>query len=95
MADVNFQYGIFRFESDAEREFNELRTIKTEDGEILFCATDAAKMIGYANTRDAINRHCKHVVKHDIPPADSRSSARGRRFTDPLGIRRFTVYLCR
>lgn len=67
MADVNFQYGIFRFESDAEREFNELRTIKTEDGEILFCATDAAKMIGYANTRDAINRHCKHVVKHDIP----------------------------
>lgn len=24
-------------------------------------------MIGYANTRDAINRHCKHVVKHDVP----------------------------
>jgi len=67
MADVNFQYGIFKFESDAEREFNELRTIKTEDGKVLFCATDAAKMIGYVNTRDAINRHCKHVVKYDIP----------------------------
>lgn len=67
MDDINYQYGIFKFESDEEREFNELRTIKTKDGEILFCATDAAKMIGYANTRDAINRHCKHVVKHDVP----------------------------
>lgn len=24
-------------------------------------------MIGYVNTRDAINRHCKYVVKYDIP----------------------------
>lgn len=64
MADINYQYGIFKFDSDG---FNELRTIKTENGEVLFCATDAAKMIGYVNTRDAINRHCKHVVKYDIP----------------------------
>lgn len=67
MDDINYQFGIFKFESEEEREFNELRTINTEEGEILFCAIDVAKMIGYANPRDAINRHCKHVVKHDVP----------------------------
>lgn len=67
MADINYQFGIFKFESDEEREFNELRTIKTEDGEILFCASDVAIMLGYVNPRDAIIRHCKHVAKHDVP----------------------------
>lgn len=67
MADVNFQYGIFKFESDAEREFNELRTIKTEDGEVLFCGIDVARMLGYKRPNDALSQHCKHSVKHRVP----------------------------
>ena len=30
-----------------------------------FCAKDVAAALGYKNTRDAINRHCKGVVKRD------------------------------
>ncbi len=46
MADVNFSVWNIQIESDAEREFNELRTIKTEDGEVLFCGIDVARMLG-------------------------------------------------
>lgn len=45
-------------------EFGEIRTIE-EAGKILFVASDVAKALGYANTRDAVIRHCKGVVKHD------------------------------
>lgn len=45
-------------------EFGEIRTIE-EDGKVLFCAKDVALALGYKNTRDAINRHCKGVVKRD------------------------------
>lgn len=45
-------------------EFGEVRTIE-EDGKVLFCAKDVAAALGYKNTRDAINRHCKGVVKRD------------------------------
>lgn len=40
-------------------------SVKYEDDKPLFPATDCAKMLGYKNTRDAILRHCKGVVKHD------------------------------
>lgn len=46
-------------------EFGEVRTI-SEDGKVLFCGKDVAAALGYSNTRDAINRHCKGVVKRDI-----------------------------
>lgn len=45
-------------------KFGNVRTI-TEDGKTLFCAKDVATALGYKNTRDAINRHCKGVVKRD------------------------------
>lgn len=45
-------------------EFGSVRTIE-ENGKILFCGSDVAKALGYANTRDAINRHCRGVVKRD------------------------------
>lgn len=31
-----------------------------------FCAKDIATCLGYSNQRDAVNRHCKGVVKHDM-----------------------------
>lgn len=45
-------------------KFGQVRTIE-EDGKVLFCAKDVAAALGYKNTRDAINRHCKGVVKRD------------------------------
>jgi prophage antirepressor-like protein len=49
---------VFRYDTDEERQFSELRTIE-EDGKIFFCATDVAKMLGYSNPNDAIIKHCK------------------------------------
>ena len=45
-------------------EFGAVRTLE-ESGTILFCATDAAKALGYSNPRDAVGRHCRGVVKRD------------------------------
>lgn len=47
-------------------QFGEIRTVE-ENGTVLFCGSDIAGVLGYSNTRDAINRHCKPegVVKRD------------------------------
>lgn len=45
-------------------KFGKVRTIE-EAGRVLFCGKDVATALGYKNTRDAINRHCKGVVKRD------------------------------
>jgi len=46
---------------------NEIRVIE-KDGESWFVAKDVAELLGYSNTRDAINKHCKakaSVAFHD------------------------------
>lgn len=53
-------------------EFGEVRTV-TVDGKIYFVASDVAKALGYVNDRDAINRHCRWVAKHDIPHPQSEN----------------------
>lgn len=44
-------------------EGTSVRTVTTEDGRPLFCGRDVAIALGYANTKDALARHCKGVVK--------------------------------
>lgn len=39
-------------------KFGEVRTI-VENDEILFCATDVARSLGYNKPQDAVQRHCK------------------------------------
>lgn len=46
-------------------EFGDVRTMEIDD-KPYFNANDVASVLGYSNTRDAISRHCKGVVKHDI-----------------------------
>ncbi len=45
--------------------FGDVRTIE-ENGKVLFCASDVATALGYANPRDALSKHCPHVAKRDI-----------------------------
>ena len=61
------QLSVFKFQSEEEQMLNEIRTVEI-DGEIWFVASDVTNILGYANGRDAIIRHCKEkgVVKHDI-----------------------------
>ena len=48
----------FNFNSDPVR-------VITKDGEPWFVAKDLTSVLGYANSSDAIARHCKGVAKHD------------------------------
>lgn len=50
--------------------FGSIRTLD-EDGKVLFCGNDVAKALGYTNPRDALNRHCRCVVKRDVPHPQS------------------------
>ena len=43
-------------------EFGEVRTL-IEGGKVLFCASDAAKALGYARPNDAVQAHCLATVK--------------------------------
>ena len=54
-------------------EFGEIRTIE-EDGKVLFCGADVAKALGYSNSRDALSRHCRGVVKRDAPTSSGVQS---------------------
>ena len=56
------------FENDA---FGSLRTLTDEHGRIMFCGKDVASALGYSNTKDAIKRHCRWGVKHDLPHPQS------------------------
>lgn len=47
------------------KEFGELN-ILIINGKEYFPASRCAAILGYTNTRDAISRHCRGVVKHDI-----------------------------
>lgn len=54
-------------------EFGTVRTDIDENGKVLFNGFDVAKALGYSNQRDAISRHCRYVVKRDVPHPQSPS----------------------
>lgn len=47
-------------------DFGEIRTILV-DNQPFIASTDTAKVLGYKNPHDAIMRHCRWVVKHEVP----------------------------
>jgi prophage antirepressor-like protein len=62
------QVEIFKFKTEEEQMFNEIRTVDI-DGEIWFVGTDVAKTLGYKRPSEAIRQHCKEkgTVKDRIP----------------------------
>lgn len=52
-------------------EFGEIRTVLIE-GKPYFVASDITKSLGYSNSTDAIKRHCRWVVKHEVPHPQSK-----------------------
>ena len=51
-------------------QFGEIRTLADEANEPMFCAKDVATALGYADTADAIQRHCKSGKKVFRPHAN-------------------------
>lgn len=60
-----------KFEIFNSAEFGSVRTLETTDGKVLFCGADVAKALGYSNAPDALSRHCRCIVKCDIPHPQS------------------------
>ncbi|PAV39970.1 hypothetical protein CJ260_00595 [Megasphaera sp. ASD88] len=54
-------------------EFGQVRTI-VEQGNVLFCASDVAKALGYAIPSKAVNTHCKGVSKMEVPTSGGRQN---------------------
>ena len=48
-------------------EFGSVRTMKEENGNVVFCGSDVAKALGYRSPKDAISAHCKGAIKHRLP----------------------------
>lgn len=57
-------------------EFGAVRTVEIE-GNMYFMATDVAKALGYVNPHDAIIKHCKGVVKCEVPHPQSKTKTLG------------------
>lgn len=55
-----------------KKEFGTIRTIEI-DGKPYFMATDVAKVLGYVNPHNAISKHCRWVVKREVPHPQSKN----------------------
>lgn len=73
-----------------KEEFGSVRTIEM-DGKSYFCASDVAKILGYSNIPDAINRHCRCIVKHDIPHPQSKKKTIEMSFISEGDVYRLTA----
>ena len=54
-------------------EFGDIRTLETEDGDVLFCGIDVATALGYAKPNNAISAHCRCALKQGVPHPQSPS----------------------
>lgn len=72
-------------------EFGKVRIIE-EDGKPLFCGKDVAELLGYANTKDAILKHCENdgVAFYDL--ADSMGRFQSTKFLTEGNVYRLIIH---
>jgi anti-repressor protein len=71
-------------------EFGELGVIMIDD-KPYFPATACARTLGYSNQKDAILRHCRGVVKHDLPHPQNPDKTIGMNFIPEGDLYRLIV----
>lgn len=71
-------------------EFGEL-SILVDDGKEYFPATECARILGYKNLKDAVNRHCRWVAKHDLPHPQNPKKTLKMNFITEGGLYRLIV----
>lgn len=72
-------------------EFGELGVLDVS-GKPYIPATACAKMLGYANPKDAIKRHCRWGVKHDLPHPQSHGKTLSMNFIPEGDLYRLIVH---
>jgi len=67
------QLQIFKFQSQEEEMFNEVRTIEI-DGKVWFVGVDVAKILGYAKPGNAVSAHCRErgTLKQGTPTTSGK-----------------------
>lgn len=61
-------------------QFGDVRTLETNAGKVLFCGTDVAKALGYADAPKAIKAHCKENGWVICPVIDSMGRRQSAKF---------------
>ncbi|MEG1934333.1 MAG: BRO family protein, partial [Kiritimatiellia bacterium] len=72
-------------------EFGEFGMLEI-DGKAYFPATVAARILGYSNPKDAIIRHCRWVVKRDLPHPQSSTKTLETNFIPEGDLYRLIVH---
>lgn len=72
------------------KQFGRIRIIE-EDGQVLFCGVDVARALGYSNPSDAVTRHCRWVVKRDVPHPQSPGKTMEMNFITEGDLYRITA----
>lgn len=52
--------------------FGDVRFVEVDE-KIYAVASDVAKALGYSNPHDAVSRHCKGIVKHEVPHPQNKN----------------------
>ena len=71
-------------------DFGEIRTLE-ENGQVLFCGSDVAKALGYADTPKAIKTHCKEDGWVIRPVIDSMGRTQQAKFISEGNLYRLIV----
>ena len=77
------------FKSD---QFGEIRTLEDESGKVLFCGSDVAKALGYADTAKAIKLHCKEDGWAICPVIDSMGREQQAKFINEGNVYRLITH---
>ena len=77
------------FKSD---KFGEIRTLEDESGKVLFCGSDVAKALGYADTAKAIKLHCKEDGWAICPVIDSMGREQQAKFINEGNVYRLITH---
>ena len=72
-------------------KFGEIRTIE-ENGTVLFCGSDIAKALGYADTAKAIKLHCKEDGWAICPVIDSMGREQQAKFINEGNVYRLIAH---
>lgn len=82
------QLNLYQFD-DGSHRFSDIRSIEIE-GVLWFVGSDVARTLGYSNTNDAIDRHCKSqgIAFHDTPTS---SGTQRLKFINEANVYRLIV----
>lgn len=74
-----------------KEDFGEIRTIE-ENGKVLFCGSDIARALGYADTAKAIKLHCKEDGWAFCPVTDSLGREQQAKFINEGNVYRLITH---